>query len=129
MKNNLENNNLDLIRAKNALEAVDKIGAGKDGGDIVKKIPAYIINDGFLAAAAFAVNSGAGYEDVFAAIARHLKAIGRIDSNTPEGSLDLLNYLVKQDSAKLRDVTAEAMAYLNYLRRFAAKNSDGAREQ
>ncbi len=116
-------NNLDLIRAKNALEACSSIGNGANGGEAVKKVPSYIINNGLLAAAAFANENGVGYESVFKAIVKHLVSIKRIDS-IPESSEWLIKYLVRQDSAKLRDVTAETMAYLNYLRRFASKKKE-----
>lgn len=117
-------NNLDLIRAKNALDARN-IGSGVNDGEVVKKVPSYIINNGILAAAAFAKETGTGYEDVFKAVVAHLKSIKRIPGNTPDSSDGLIRYLVSQDSAKLRDVTAETMAYLNYLRRFASKKKEG----
>lgn len=121
-------NNLDLIRAKNALEACHSIDGGANDGEVVKKVPSYIINNGLLAAAAFANENArkkekSGYEDVFKAIVKHLVSIKRIDS-IPESSEGLIKYLVSQDSAKLRDVTAETMAYLNYLRRFASKKKE-----
>lgn len=116
-------NNLDLIRAKNALNACHSIDGGANGGEAVKKVPSYIINNGLLAAAAFANETGAGYEDVFKAIVKHLVSIKRI-APIQESSEWLIKYLVSQDSAKLRDVTAETMAYLNYLRRFASKKKE-----
>ncbi len=117
-------NNLDLMRAENALKAASIIGRGKDGGEVVKKVPAYIINDGFLAAAAFAEANKGGYGDVFAAIAHHLKSVGRIDI-ADESAQGLIKYLVGKDSSTLRDVTAEAMLFLSYLRRFV-KKCDGS---
>ena len=119
-------NNLDLMRAKNALAAAPSIGGGKNGGDVVKKVPAYIINDGFLAAAAFAEATKGGFDDVFKAIAHHLKDAGHIDTKVDESAKGLIDYLTRADSAKLRDVTAEAMLFLSYLRRFV-KNDDGGR--
>ena len=50
--------NLEQIRAKIALDAAEKIGTGSDGGRAVaKKIPSLIVQDGFLAALAFAIES------------------------------------------------------------------------
>lgn len=118
-------NNLDLMRAENALVCAAKIGKGKEGGEVVKKVPAYIINDGFLAAAAYAEDAKGGYADVFVAIARHLKSVHRIDDNVDESAHGLVEYLVSKDSAALRDVTAEAMLFMSYLRRFVKKDDGG----
>jgi len=53
-----EHRNLEQIRAKNALLASAKIGTGSDGGRAVaKKVPAQIVQNGFLAALAFAIES------------------------------------------------------------------------
>lgn len=50
--------NLEQIRAKIAIDAAEKIGTGSDGGRAVaKKVPALIIQNGFLAALAFAIES------------------------------------------------------------------------
>lgn len=114
-------NNMDLIRAKNALEASGTIRAGENETDTVKKIPPYIINNGLLATALFANEKKAGYENVFKAVVRHLKSIHRLPQGTEESSMGLVRYLVGKTSAELRDVTTETMAYLNYLRRFASK--------
>jgi hypothetical protein len=42
----------------------------------------------------------------------------------PAGKDDIISWLVDEDSAQLRAVTAETMAYLSYLRRFAKKQTD-----
>lgn len=113
--------NLDQIRAANAIDAV--IGKGVNNGEIVKKVPAYIMNNGLLATAAFASESKGGYEDVFKAVIRHLKdpRVEKLPEKMEESSDALIRYLVKKDSSVLRDITMETMAYLNYLRRFAGK--------
>ncbi len=50
--------NLEQIRAKIALDAAEKIGTGSEGGRAVaKKVPAMIVQNGFLAALAFAIES------------------------------------------------------------------------
>lgn len=113
--------NFEQIRAKNALAKAQDIGEGKDGGDnVAKKVPVMIIDNGILAAAAFALeNKGKGYADVFAAVVAHLA--------DPEIALlaesmelkDFIDHLAGVSSDELRRITAEAMAYLNYLRRFA----------
>lgn len=108
--------NLEQIRAKNALEAVGKYEfKGKNEGDIVKKIPTMILDNGILATATFAKEARHGYEKVFHAVIDHLKNIGTM----PNDQNQIISWLVTVDSSELRAVTAETMAYLNYLRRFA----------
>ena len=125
--------NYEQIRAKNALEAADNPGyrfTGQKEGEVVKKVPAMIRENGFLAAAAFAKEKGGGYEDVFKATIKHLTdpEIGKLKG---EMSLkDLISFLSgKATSAGLREITAEALAYLNYLRRFARTNKKPGRNK
>ncbi len=106
--------NLEQIRAKNALEAAPEIGKGKTGGDVVKKIPPMIRDNGILASAAFARDKREGYETVFHAVIKHLKILGIM----PQNEEKMIEWLITVDSAKLRAVTEETMSYLNYLRRF-----------
>lgn len=111
--------NLEQIRAANALTAASNIRSGREGGKVVKDIPHYIRNNGLLGAAAFAKETGKGYKDVFEeGIIKHLKdeEINLLNTSSLD---DFISKLGKSDSAKLRIVTNEAMAYLNYLRRFA----------
>ena len=106
--------NLEQIRAKNALEAANNPSYkfnGKNGGDMVKKVPTMILENGILATLAFSTETGKGYEDVFKACITHLEK-----NVTVEG---FLSELTNSDSSNLRAVTSEVMAYLNYLRRFA----------
>ena len=110
--------NLEQIRAKNALNA--KIGTGKEGGEaIAKKVPAMIIENGFLGAYAFASETGKGYLDVFNAIISHLTEVGLV----PPGKGNIMHFC-ELDANALRAVTAEAMAYLNYLRRLAKSSKE-----
>lgn len=113
--------NFEQIRAKNALAKAQNIGKGGGGGDnVAKKVPVMIIDNGILAAAAFALeNNGNGYADVFDAVVAHLadKEIALLDRKM---SLEnFIDHLSGVSSDELRRITAEAMAYLNYLRRFA----------
>jgi len=108
--------NLEQIRAKDAFEAANNSAYkfnGKNGGDIVKKVPTMILENGLLAALAFSLETGKGYEDVFKACITHLGKNLSLDK--------FLEELINNDSSNLRAVTAEIMAYLNYLRRFANK--------
>ena len=110
--------NLEQKRALNAFEAcsAEKFG-GKDGGEVVKKLPPQIRENGMLGTLAFAL-SDKGWEKAFDAIRLHLKSLGKVKADT---IAQLQDELMKCDSRKLRDVTAETMLYLNYMRRFAKK--------
>jgi CRISPR type III-B/RAMP module-associated protein Cmr5 len=111
--------NLDQIRAKNAIQYSSESFLGKNGGDIVKKVPTMIRENGLLGALAFAKeNSGSGYEKTFLAIIKHLSdpSIKKSKSKTLD---EFIMEIVSSDSVNLRDISIEAMAYLNYLRRFA----------
>jgi CRISPR/Cas system CMR-associated protein Cmr5 small subunit len=110
--------NLDQIRAKNALVAAAGIGKGKEGGDALTGFPGLIVNNGLLAALAFSLKQEGGYLDTCDALARHLSdpGIGRIKAKDARG---MLRELYDGDSRLLRLCTAEALQYLNYLRRFA----------
>jgi CRISPR type III-B/RAMP module-associated protein Cmr5 len=120
--------NLDQIRAKNALSAATgNTYKGANDGNVVKKIPTMIMNNGILATAAFALdNKGAGYSGVFEAVIQHLndKNIKCLPSDKNIRTTEqLIDFLSSTNSCALRNVTAEAMAYLNYLRRFAKNNN------
>ena len=124
--------NLEQIRARNAYEASrGKTFPGAHDGEVVKKIPAQIRQNGLLGALAFAKENEqkkTGHADVFFAIITHLKTLNQLSQNV--GNLDgLIDHLTKCDSGQLRAVTAEVMAYLNFLRRFARKkDSQGDRQ-
>ena len=109
--------NLEQIRAKNALDAISGIKeGGRDGGDVLSGFPALIINNGLLATIAFSMKQGGGYAQTCGAIARHLQSIGLIPEN-----VGLITYLSNGNSTQLRLCTAEALAYLAYLKRFGKK--------
>ncbi len=111
--------NRDQVRAKNALKAC---GGHKaiQGGDVLSGFPALIIGNGLLATIAFCKKQGVGYLSVCDAIAQHLcdPDIDLLDEEC-DNTDAMLRKLVNSDSQKLRLCTAEALAYLNYLRRFA----------
>lgn len=123
--------NFEQIRAKNALEWKDKIGGRKDGGDsVAKKVPVMILDNGIIAAAAFALEKGVGYENVFNAVINHLADIDHpadreiVPLSSSMSLKDFISHLVNCSSNELRLITAETMAYLNYLRRFAEKTKE-----
>ena len=113
--------NYEQKRAVNALNAAkDKGFGGVEGGKAVaKKVPAQIIQNGFLGALAFAIETEHGYETVFKAILTHLASV-QMTYGIPTTSLrDFMAGLCTKDADVLRAVTAESLAYLSYLRRFA----------
>lgn len=127
-----EHRNLEQVRARNALAAADSIGKGKEGGRAVaKKVPAQIVQNGFLGALAFAIESSEngkdeknGYGNAFKALQKHLKDVGK-DLGVCGGDLkSFLDGLCKRSADDLRAVTDEAICYLNYLRRFAKPGKD-----
>lgn len=122
--------NLNIVRARNALNAArsDTFG-GINGGDIAKKIPPLIMNNGLIAVLSFAVENknkldSSGYGKVFKAVIAHLKdkdiKILPPDSKILEVE-DLLEYILNGDSTGLRRITLETMLWLEYFRRFAKK--------
>jgi CRISPR type III-B/RAMP module-associated protein Cmr5 len=114
--------NLEQIRAMNALAAIEgtKNFKGIQEGDALSGFPALIIGNGLLASIAFSLKQKDGYEAICNAIAVHLadSAIRLFAFDKPDAR-SLLKYLCDQDSSQLRLCTAESLAYLNYLRRFA----------
>lgn len=122
--------NLEQIRAKNAYAARESIGTGKEGGRAVaKKVPAMILANGFIGALAFAIEDNGGYLTVFNAIIRHLHDACLDCGVSATDPAKFLDELCGCDADTLRAITAESMAYLNYLRRFAKpgkeKEDDG----
>ena len=78
--------NLEQKRALNAFEAcsAEKFG-GKDGGEVVKKLPPQIRENGMLGTLAFALsenNKDKGWEKAFDAIRLHLKSLGKVKADT-----------------------------------------------
>jgi hypothetical protein len=111
--------NLEQIRASHAMQHSDNNSyQGANGGDaIAKKTPARIRANGLLAAAAYAYDKRGGDLDLFIkAIIPHLRATNK---TTQKELRPFIEELSNGSSENLRAVTAEALAYLNYLRRFA----------
>jgi CRISPR type III-B/RAMP module-associated protein Cmr5 len=124
-------NNLEQVRAKNALKATGgQIFGGKDGGEIAKKIPTMIRDYGLMATLAFALEkkkkdqyANEGFKLALDCVVGHLRdpLVQRLPDTIKDAEA-WMNYLANEaDSAQLRDQTAEAMAYLSYFRRFATK--------
>jgi len=116
--------NLDQIRAYNAITSLQRKFKGDDGGEVIKKQPAYILNDGLLATLAFGIHKGGDHQEAGNVIAQHLASpgIAIYEPQHGQGSgRDLLETLAKEETdILLRRATAEALAFLNYLKRFVA---------
>ena len=119
--------NLNIVRARNAVKSADlNTFGGAKGGDIAKKIPPLIMNNGLIAVLSFACEKGdkGDYAKVFEEVIKHLK-----DENIrilPRDAKiikteDLLRYILKKDTVTLRLITIETMRWLEYFRRFAKK--------
>ncbi len=111
--------NLEQIRAAHALKKAASLDK-----NVVNKLPAMVLNNGLLAAAAFAKDGNRdGLREAMDAVADHLKSRGLVD--TTVGSCDdMIKRLSAGSSAELQRATAEALAYLAYLKRFATKSGD-----
>ncbi len=121
--------NLEQLRAQHAYAWRDKIGTSKEGGRAVaKKVPAMIVSNGFLGALAFAMEDNPGHLSVFKAIIDYLHA-AKVDCGIAAAEpAAFMDALCAADADTLRAVTSEAMAYLNYLRRFAKPGKEEANE-
>lgn len=120
--------NLEQIRAKQAL--LDAEGLDKTA---VSKLPALVLNNGLLATTAFCLSGGgdnrAGMKTAMERLARHLIQRGLVigPATGSEVLKGFIGGLTQGSSVRLQQATAEAMAYLGYLKRFAkdSKTSKG----
>ena len=117
--------NLDQIRAHNAVQCLQRRFRGQADGEVIRKIPALILNDGLLSTLAFGIQKGGDHLEAGNVIATHLSTQG-IDifaprAGQPATGRELLETLASQPTdTLLRRATAEALAFLNYLKRFVA---------
>ncbi len=115
------------IRAAGALSAshVTGMGLGQKGGNALSGFPMLIMTDGLLAAGAFAVELNArgepkqeGARLIMNAVATHLAKVRVCKATTAKGLVEEL--AMAEDASQLRRATAEALAFLSYLKRFVA---------
>lgn len=121
--------NLDQIRAYNALRHKDRIANSQGGGDAISGFPMLLLNDGLLAALAFAcewkdqragTRKHPGEYTVATAMTDHLnnEDYPICSATDPD---DLLHQLASANTdTLLRRATAESLAFLIYLKRFVA---------
>lgn len=122
--------NLEQIRAANALTYA-RAGLdtkGKQGGNVLNKLPALVMGNGLLAAGAFAYaqKGDSGWRTCFDHIGKHL-AHSEIGIAPGQDNLDkLMDFLSsKADSQVLKLATEEALAWLSYARRFVQSPENG----
>jgi CRISPR-associated protein Cmr5 len=114
--------NLEQIRAAGALEPARTLDKSA-----VNKLPAMIMSNGLLATIAFCHSESSGSNrsqmaTALMATARHLAG----QNLTTGGTDDLMAFakdLSGRDSHHLQRATAEALAFIGYLRRFAKKDN------
>jgi CRISPR type III-B/RAMP module-associated protein Cmr5 len=112
--------NLDQIRAKNAIEPAKSLDRSA-----VNKLPAMILTNGLLATAAFCEAEGGGdnrnqMKRALDATTAHLSKRGLIAQGKTQTN-ELIADLAACDSVHLQRATAEALAFIAYLKRFAPK--------
>lgn len=114
--------NINQIRARHVLDFSKSFeNKGINGGEVIKKIPPVMMNNGLLAALAYAMDErNKAWKDVFDGIACHLASseIGIVPKNCRDAK-SLLEYLTGDGTMCdiLRAATSEAGAWLNFARR------------
>ena len=133
--------NLEQLRAAAALKfwhANKDANKGDDDGKIVQKLPALVMSNGLLATAAFAKSKSkvdergkyqeSNHEQILRnVLAAHVPQVLPAALTLPPGFIEgertdldrAIRALVNGTSIQLQQVTAEALAYLGYLKRFA----------
>jgi CRISPR type III-B/RAMP module-associated protein Cmr5 len=112
---------LDQIRATNALQKADALNS-PDGGNALSGYPSLIISNGLLATLAFSIDKKGKHIEIANAIAHHLANLGdgqNLVAPQPATAQGLRDKLAASDADHLRRCTAEALAYLAFLKRFA----------
>ncbi len=112
--------NLEQIRAKAAIGPAAKLDKSA-----INKLPAMILSNGLLATIAFCHSDSSGegrshMAEAMRATARHLGDLNMGEKNSSDVAA-FVKDLSDRDSAHLQRATAEALAFIGYLRRFAVK--------
>lgn len=113
---------LEQERAKKAWEQVSKVAGNKEYLSAVRGAPALILSCGLGQTIAFYCSKGGAQKTLGDHLAEWLLRNAQSQSKSAEA---LLNEIMNNDSARYRQLTSEAMAYLVWLKRFAdAHNKD-----
>lgn len=119
--------NLEQIRARNALAQAPQVRAQSGEGNALAGYPSLIINNGLLATVAFSIQKDDQMRRIANAVSYHLSNLGDgqrqrnlLQGCTPDAN-GILNRLSAQnaDATLLQECTAEALEFLAYLKRFA----------
>ncbi|MDR0531522.1 MAG: type III-B CRISPR module-associated protein Cmr5 [Oscillospiraceae bacterium] len=104
-------------RAQEAFAAAKNITCDrKKYAAYVKKFPAYITTNGLAATLAFALQKGGEYAEIAKQLHERLKHCHICTEQNYNGFME---WLLDQNSDVYRRATAEVLAYLEWLRRFA----------
>ncbi len=111
-------------RAASAYQAV-RAAKSNDYGSLVRRLPALIQQDGLAQALVFLKAKGEKHhQDAYNHISQWVMA-----KIAPNPERDLLDWLMSTDSGDYRRATAEALAYLNWLKRFAEAEGIGNEQE
>ena len=119
--------NLEQIRARNALARADEVRARNNEGNALSGYPSLVTNNGLLATVAFSIQKGDQMQRIADAIGYHLSHLGvghqgvNLLEGHPADASGILSRIsaVNADAMLLQRCTAEALAFLAYLKRFA----------
>lgn len=114
---------LEQLRAQDAWEKAG-IGVSKHGKDYVnsaKGLPALIMNSGLMQVTAYLHDKGGRHET----LAQHLRDWLAKQCKTPAGFEDFMQALMKAEPRDYQAITAEAFAWLRWLRQMAAARKGG----
>lgn len=118
------------LRAKHALAQIEAMKAEDDGhlSAHIAGFPAMILMSGFGQACAFYLSKGGTRKVAYDALEKWLVSPGRPYSGANDG---LMKAIVDNNAAKYRLAQAEALAYLDWLKKFAKaflKSEEGKKE-
>ena len=106
--------NIDQIRAASALRN-NAVKKEEGEGDNLSGFPSLIINNGLIAAIAFAIDKGNQHMRIATALAEHLNEQGVIKATS---SATLRDALCNCPASTLQRATRESLSFLSYLKRF-----------
>lgn len=107
--------NLEQIRAKNAIA-----GEGVSLKDAAKKITTMIMDNGLIATAAFVKEKNdENFKAVFVCIGKHLSDPSIKLLTHDELQKGFISTLCSKEADELRLITAETLAFMNYMRRLS----------
>ncbi len=124
--------NLDQIRARNALDATNgETYPAKGGGEVGKKLPTMVRENGIMATLAFVLEkdkqgkfSNDGMKRAMDRVVEHLTNVGKVPKDIKDSPAWQEFLAEKATSAHLREQTDEALAYLGFFRRYASKQEN-----